>query len=71
MKATENQIDACETLKVCLATWQDTNDITSPSHFNLIETIVQTQMWDYVDDETRDEIIEKMQDLYRLIKKIK
>lgn len=71
MKATENQIDACETLKVCLATWQDTNDITSPSHFNLIETIIQTQMWDYVDDETRDEIIEKMQDLYRLIKKIK
>ena len=71
MKATENQIDACETLKVCLATWQDSNDIASPSHFNLIETIIQTEMMDYADDETRDEIIEKMQDLYRLIRKIK
>lgn len=71
MKATENQIDACETLKVCLATWQDSNDITSPSHFNLIETVIQTEMWDYADDETRDEIIDKMQDLYKLIRKIK
>ena len=43
MKATENQIDVCEALKECLATWQDSNDITSPSHFNLIETIVQIE----------------------------
>ena len=70
MKATENQIDACETLKVCLATWQDSNDITSSSHFNIIETIIQTEMMDYVDDETRDEIVEKMKELYKLIKKI-
>lgn len=71
MKATENQIDACETLKVCLATWQDSNDITSPSHFNIIETIIQTEMMDYEDDGLKEEIIEKMQDLYKLIKKIK
>ena len=71
MKATKNQIDACETLKVCLATWQDSNDITSPSHFNLIGTIVQTEMMDYANDELKDEIIEKMQELYRLIRKIK
>lgn len=70
MKATENQIDACETLKMCLATWQDSNDITSPSHFNLIESTIQTEMWDYADDETRDEIIQKMKELYKLIKKI-
>ena len=70
MKATENQIDACEMLKVCLATWQDSNDITSPSHFNIIETIVQTKMMDYADDELKEEIIEKMQELYRLIIKI-
>ena len=71
MKATENQIDACETLKICLASWQDSNDITSPSHFNLIETIIQTEMMDNADDELKEEIIEKMQDLYRLIRKIK
>ena len=70
MKATKNQIDACETLKVCLACWQDSNDITSPSHYNLIETFVQTEMWDYADDELKEEIIEKMKDLYRLIRKI-
>ena len=70
MKATENQIDACETLKVCLATWQDSNDITSTDHFNLIETIVQTEMMDYADDELKEEIIEKMKELYKLIKKI-
>ena len=70
MKATENQIDACETLKVCLATWQDSNDITSTDHFNIIETIVQTEMMDYVDDELKEEIIEKMKELYKLIKKI-
>ena len=71
MKANTNKIDACETLKICLATWQDSNDITSPSHFNLIETAVQTEMMDYADDELKEEIIEKMQDLYRLIRKIK
>lgn len=71
MKSNINQIDACETLKICLATWQDSNDITSPSHFNLIETIVQTEMMNYADDELKDEIVEKMQDLYRLIRKIK
>ncbi len=70
MKATENQIDACETLKVCLATWQDSNDITSTDHFNIIETIVQTEMMDYADDELKEEIIEKMKELYKLIKKI-
>lgn len=71
MKATENQIDVCEALKVCLATWQDSNDITSPSHFNLIETIVYTEMLDYEDEKLTEEIIEKMKDLYRLIRKIK
>ena len=71
MKATKNQIDACKTLKICLETWQDSNDITSPSHFNLIETIIQTEMMDYVDDELKEAIIEKMQDLYKLIRKIK
>ena len=71
MKATKNQIDTCEILKVCLATWQDSNDISSLSHFNLIETIVQTEMMDYADDELKEEFIEKMQDLYRLIRKIK
>ena len=71
MKATENQINACEALKMCLAFWRDSNDITSPSHFNLIETTVQTEMMDYADDELKEEIIEKMQDLYRLIRKIK
>lgn len=71
MKANTNQIDACETLKVCLATWQDSNDIESLSHFNLIETVVQTEMMDYADDELKEEIIEKMQDLYKLIRKIK
>lgn len=71
MKANTNQIDICKTLKICLTTWQDSNDITSPSHFNLIETIVQTEMIDYADDELKEEIIEKMQDLYRLIRKIK
>ena len=71
MKATENQIDASETLKMCMTYWQDSNDITSPSHFNLIETEVQTEMMDYANDELKDEIIEKMQDLYRLIRKIK
>lgn len=70
MKATANQIDACDTLKICLANWQDTNDITSLNHFNIIETIVQTEMMDYADDEIRDEIVEKMKDLYRLIRKI-
>lgn len=70
MKATANQIDACDTLKVCLATWQDSNDITSSNHFNIIGTIIQTEMMDYVDDETRDEIVEKMKELYKLIKKI-
>lgn len=71
MKANTNQIDACETLKVCLATWQDSNDIESPSHFNLIDTAVHTEMMDYADDELKEEIIEKMQELYRLIRKIK
>ena len=71
MKATENQINACETLKMCVAFWQDSNDITSPSHFNLIETAVQTEMMDYANDELKEEIIEKMQDLYILIRKIK
>ena len=70
MKATLNQIDACDTLKMCMTIWQDTNDITSSSHFNIIETIIQTEMMDYVDDETRDEIVEKMKELYKLIKKI-
>lgn len=70
MKATENQINACKTLKMCMTFWQDSNDITSPSHFNLIETTVQTEMMDYTDDELQEEIIEKMKDLYRLIRKI-
>ena len=71
MKANTNQIDACNTLKMCMTFWQDSNDITSPSHFNLIGTIVQTEMMDYANDELKDEIIEKMQDLYILIRKIK
>ena len=70
MKATEIQINACKTLKMCMTFWQDSNDLTSPRHFNLIETTVQTEMMDYTDDELQEEIIEKMKDLYRLIRKI-
>ena len=71
MKANKTQIDAAQTLKLCLDCMVDTNDITSPTIYNDIETLVRLEMEEYVDEDLRDEIVETMHKLYDLIKKLK
>lgn len=70
MKANKKQIDAAQTLKICLDCMVDTNDITSPTIYNDIETLVRLDMEEYTDENLQDEIVETMHKLYNLIKKL-
>ena len=70
MKANKKQIDAARILKICLDCMVDTNDITSPTIYNDIETLVRLDMEEYTDEDLQDEIVEIMHKLYDLIKKL-
>lgn len=54
MKANKNQIDAAQTLKICLDCMVDTNDITSPTIYNEIEILVRLEMEEYADEDLHD-----------------
>jgi len=44
MKASEKQIEFCKTLKGILQFWIDSNDINSPSHFTIIEEVINNEL---------------------------
>ena len=44
MKASEKQIEFCTTLKGILQFWITSNDINSPSHFTIIEEVINNEL---------------------------
>ena len=44
MKASEKQIEFCTTLKGILQFWITSNDIDSPSHFTIIEEVINNEL---------------------------
>jgi hypothetical protein len=46
MKPTERQIKAIESVESLCAIWKSSNDISSPSHYTLIDEEMQALEWD-------------------------
>jgi hypothetical protein len=70
MKPNKNQLIVINTIKSSIEDWNNTNDISSPSHWNLIDESINT-LEDVVDVEIAEAINEKLGTLLTLIRKIK
>lgn len=69
MKA--NLIQQCLCDVICLQAdfWRHSNDITSPTHLTDIEEECYAQLSDLMQDDEREELQEKLKDLYWFIRK--
>lgn len=69
MKANKIQQYICDVIQGQQSFWKNSNDITSPTHLVDIEEECFVQLHDWLTDEERLELEEKLQDLYWFIRK--
>lgn len=69
MKANKIQNYLCDVILNQQSFWRNSNDITSPTHFNDIEEECYSQLSNLISDEDREEFEKKLKDLYRFIRK--
>lgn len=69
MKANKIQQYLCDVIHSQQNFWKHSNDITSPTHLCDIEEECFTQLDDLISDDDREELVEKLQDLYWFIRK--
>jgi len=70
MKPTDLQKKVIDSIKSIISTWENTNDILSPTHDVDIEESLYADLSDYVSDERRMSLEEELKDLLNTIKKI-
>lgn len=70
MKPTDLQKKVIDSVKSIVSTWENTNDILSPTHDVDIEESLFADLSDYVSDERRMSLEEELKDLLNTIKKI-
>lgn len=70
MKPTDLQKKVIDSVKSIISTWENTNDILSPTHDIDIEQFLFADLSDYVSDERRMYLEEELKDLLNTIKKI-
>ena len=69
MKANKIQQYLCDVIRSQQDFWRNSNDITSPTHLTDIEEECFTQLCDLISDEDREELQDKLKDLYWFIRK--
>lgn len=68
MKPNEIQKEVCKLIKQQASFWANSNDIDSPTHLNDIEESVE-QLG--VEDIDKEELVDKLNDLYWFVKSLK
>ena len=71
MKINENQRAVCNNIISQFKYWISSNDFTSPTHIIDIEEEFRVQLEEIIDEDTIDNLISKVQDIYSIIKRIK
>lgn len=71
MKATEKQKSVLKSISSQLYWMGSSNDITSPTHYHDIEDCMTADLEETVDKETLELLVDKVQELYTIIKNIK
>ena len=69
MKANKIQQYICDVIHSQANFWKHTNDITSPTHLTDIEEECYAQLENLINDDERDELIHKLEELYWYIRK--
>lgn len=69
MKANKTQQYICDVIHSQADFWKHSNDITSPTHLVDIEEECFAQLDNLISDDDREELLEKLQDLYWFIRK--
>ena len=69
MKANKIQQYLCDIIHSQQDFWKHSNDIPSPTHLCDIEEECFTQLCNLISDDDREELVEKLQDLYWFIRK--
>lgn len=75
MKPTEKQKHFCEQLQKIMieniSHWQTTNDITSPSHFTLIDESVDVDKLNYLSEYQVGKLRDLIGNIYYIVKTVK
>ena len=69
MKASEKQIEFCTTLKGILQFWITSNDIDSPSHFTIIEEVINNEL-EPLPERDKELLIDAFGDLLTYVRKL-
>jgi hypothetical protein len=69
MKASEKQIEFCTTLKGILQFWITSNDIDSPSHFTIIEEVINNEL-EPLPERDKELLINAFGDLLTYVRKL-
>ena len=70
MKPTEKQIKAIDAIVSIVKSWENTNDITSPSHIDYINDEMNAELGDLIRDAWLYELKDKLVDLYIKVRRI-
>ncbi len=69
MKTNLTQEQICDSIIESAQWWKSSNDITSPTHLNDLEDCLFAELEGTITDEDRDELYEKISELYWFIRK--
>lgn len=69
MRANKTQEWLCDAIKENVDWWKSSNDITSPTHMCDMEESLFSRLENVLTDDEREELNEKLQDLYWFIRK--
>lgn len=69
MKPSNKQLELIKFCKGTLETWESTNDITSPTHWNDLQEFVNTELDNYPQI-IQDGIYDSLSDLLNIIRKV-
>lgn len=69
MKPTNRQLELIKFSKSILSTWESTNDITSPTHWNDLREFIEAELEIYP-TKIKDGIYDSLSDLLNIIRKV-
>ena len=69
MKPSNKQLELIKFSKSILSTWESTNDITSPTHWNDLQEFINAELENYP-IRIQDGIYDSLSDLLNIIRKV-
>jgi hypothetical protein len=69
MKPSNKQLELIKFSKSILSTWESTNDITSPTHWNDLQEFIENELENYP-NRIKDGIYDSLSDLLNVIRKV-